>query len=260
MHKIRLLKNAKIQHVPLIENEHHSFSSTYSLSIYPIDAVYTFIPKNACSSLRYSVALANGFINELSQIEWIHANNRTFISTQREVVKAKYTFVVLRCPFRRVASAFLDLVVDNEMHFKDLNDQRLSINFHEFLLIINEQNRTNRDQHWRNQSDFLHYERYDDYFSLELFQEAIDSLKLKGFNVKDTRKALNHDLSNLKRIDGDYSKIKEKELQKMKEDGYAPKYESMYGQSEIALVQKIYQDDIELYKSHFGDKHLLFQA
>lgn len=258
MQNIRLLKNAKAEHLPLIENEHYSLSSAYSLSIYSIDAVYTFIPKNACSTLRYSIALANGFINDISDIDWIHANNATFISTQSEIAKAKYTFVILRCPFRRIVSSFLDLIVNNELYFNDINGQRLSINFHEFLLIIREQSLKDRDQHWRNQSAFLHYEKYDDYFSLELFSEAINSLKKKGLKVQDTRNILNHDLSRLERIDGDFSKTKEFELKKMKEDGYAPKYESLYGKSEIDLVKEIYRDDIDLYKSHFGDKNLLF--
>lgn len=108
MHKIRQLKNAKIELVPLNKNERYNFSGSHSLSIYPIDAVYTFIPKNACSTLRYSIAIANGFIENKSNIDWIHSNNKTFISTLQEIAQAKYTFTVLRCPFTRVASSYLD--------------------------------------------------------------------------------------------------------------------------------------------------------
>ena len=258
MSNARLLKNAKTEEVPINENDRHTFSSTYSLSIYPIDAVYTFIPKNACSTLRYSIAVANGFIDDISHIEWIHSNNETFISTQIEIAKAKYTFTILRCPYTRVASSFLDYIVSGEFTFKDLNEQKLSINFHEFLLIIESQNRNERDQHWRNQSDFLHYEKYDDYFSLEQFSEAINSLKNKGLIVQDTRNIIKHDISSLKRVDGDFSTVKDVELKKIKDDGYAPNYKSMFGNSEIELVQDIYNDDLELYKSHFGDKNLLF--
>ena len=80
--------------------------------------------------------------------------------------------------------------------FKDSAGKKLSISFHDFLLIIQSQGRDQRDQHWRNQSDFLHYEKYDDYFSLELFSSAINSLDAQGFIVHDTRGTLNHDLSN----------------------------------------------------------------
>ena len=97
------------------ENDLYTFSSSYTLSIYPIDAICTFIPKNACTTLRYSIAVANGFLKDINDIAWIHSNNSTFISTQREVALAKYTFVVLRCPFRRVASAFLEKFVGREI-------------------------------------------------------------------------------------------------------------------------------------------------
>lgn len=258
MHKIRPLRNAKLQEVPLKENKLHAFSSLFSLSIYPLDAVYTFIPKNACSTLRYSIAIANGFIDGYSNIEWIHSNNETFSSTQREIANAKYTFIVLRCPFTRVASSFLDFIVSGDFTFKDINEQRLSINFHEFLQIIKSQPREDRDQHWRNQSDFLHYETYDNYFSLESFSKAISTLMDKGLEVYDTREYIKHDISRLNRIDGDFSKIKELDLKKIKDDGYAPNYKSMFTKTEIELVEDIYSDDLSLYESHFGNKQLLF--
>lgn len=259
MHIIRQLKNAKTDFGPLFNNDQYKFSLRYTQSIYSIDSVYTFIPKNACSTLRYSIAIANGYINDLSSIDWIHSNNETFNSSQREIAQAEYTFVVLRCPFRRVASAFLDQVLEGQSTtFWDMNDQKLSINFHEFLLIIQEQSRNDRDQHWRNQSDFLHYENYDKYFSVESFSEVISSLKLKGLEIHDTRKIIKHDISGLQRLDGNFSKIKEVELKKIKDNGFAPKYESMFSDTEIQLVKEIYKDDIELYKSHFDEKNLLF--
>ena len=106
MNDLRLLKNARLENVPISQNESYNFSSRYALSIYPIDAICTFIPKNACSSLRYSIAIANGFIKDLNDIKWIHSNNQTFIATQRELALSNYTFVVLRCPFTRIASCF----------------------------------------------------------------------------------------------------------------------------------------------------------
>lgn len=258
MHKIRQLKNAKIELVPLNKNERYNFSGSHSLSIYPIDAVYTFIPKNACSTLRYSIAIANGFIENKSNIDWIHSNNKTFISTLQEIAQAKYTFTVLRCPFTRVASSYLDYIVEGDFTFKDFNEQRLSINFHEFLLIIQSQKRKERNEHWRNQSDFLHYEVYDDYFSLESFSHAESALMDKGLKVHDTRDIIKHDISRLNRIDGDFSKVKEVELKKIKDKGSAPSYKSLFSNAEIELVMEIYKDDVELYKKHFGQKNLLF--
>jgi hypothetical protein len=258
MTNARLLRNARLESSTVGQNKLYAFSLEHSLSIYPLDAVYTFIPKNACSTLRYSIAIANGFLGNISDINWIHQNNPTFMSTQREVALASYTFVVLRCPYTRIASCFLNQVVDGKFNSYDQMGNKLSGNFHDFLSVIKSQQRSERDQHWRNQSDFLHYERYDEYFSLESFSEAINSLGARGFTVYDTRAALKHDLSNMKRVDGDFSKMNEVELKKMKEEGCAPNYKSMFGDVEIDLVNDIYNDDINLYKSHFGDNCLLF--
>tara|TARA_B110000967_G_scaffold124707_1_gene127476 strand:+ start:174 stop:950 length:777 start_codon:yes stop_codon:yes gene_type:complete len=254
----RLLKNARLKHSQVNENSLHNWSSNYALSIYPINSVYTFIPKNACSTLRFSIAIANGFIKDLKDIQWIHNNNLTFRSTQREVSVASFTFVVLRCPYTRIASCFLDKIVDEVISFNDEMGKKVSLNFYEFLLHINSQQPSEREQHWRNQSDFLHYEKYDEYFSLELFSEAIASLAAHGLKVHDTRESINHGISNLKAVDGDFSKMKAEQIKKMKEEGSAPNYKSMFSKVEIDLVNEIYKDDMNLYKSHFGESELLF--
>ena len=254
----RLLKNARLKHSQVNKNSLHNWSSNYALSIYPINSVYTFIPKNACSTLRFSIAIANGFIKDLKDIQWIHNNNSTFISTQREVTRASFTFVVLRCPYTRIASCFLDKIVDEVISFNDEMGKKVSLNFYEFLLHINSQQQSEREQHWRNQSDFLHYEKYDEYFSLELFSEAITSLGAHGLKVHDTRESIKHGLSSLKTVDGDFSKMKAVEIKKMKKEGFAPNYKSMFSEAEIDLVNDIYKDDINLYKSHFGENDLLF--
>ena len=258
MTNIRLLRNARLEHSQVNENKLHNWSSNYALSIYPINAVYTFIPKNACSTLRFSIAIANGFIRDISDIQWIHNNNGTFRSTQREASLASYTFVVLRCPYARIASCFLDKIVDEIIFFNDEMGNKVNLNFHEFLLQIKSQQRNEREQHWRNQSDFLHYEKYDEYFSLELFSEAVASLEAHGLKVHDTRESIKHSLSSLKTVDGDFSKVKAVEVKKMKEEGFAPNYKSMFSTAEIELVNDIYKDDINLYKSHFGENDLLF--
>ena len=254
----RLLKNARLKHSQVNENSLHNWSSNYALSIYPINSVYTFIPKNACSTLRFSIAIANGFIKDLKDIQWIHNNNLTFRSTQREVSVASFTFVVLRCPYTRIASCFLDKIVDEIIFFNDEMGNKVNFNFYEFLLEIQSQHPSEREQHWRNQSDFLHYEKYDEYFSLELFSEAIASLAAHGLKVHDTRESIKHGISSLNNLDGDFSKVKAVEIKKMKEEGSAPNYKSMFSKQEIDLVKDIYKDDINLYKSHFGESELLF--
>ena len=254
----RILKNARQQHLKVSENKLYNFSSNHLLSIYPIDAICTFIPKNACSTLRFSIAIANGFIRDIKDVQWIHNNNGTFRASQREASVASFTFVVLRCPYTRIASCFLDKIVDEIISFNDEMGNKVNFNFYEFLLQVKSQNQSEREQHWRNQSDFLHYEKYDEYFSLELFSDAIKVLDAHGFKVHDTRDSIKHGLSSLNNVDGDFSKVKAIDIKKMKEEGSVPNYKSMFSKTEIELVEDIYKDDIDLYKSHFGEKNLLF--
>jgi hypothetical protein len=57
---------------------------------------------------------ANGCINGIGQGHWIHQNNNTFTPTLADAFAASYTFVILCCPFRRLASVFLDKLVAKE--------------------------------------------------------------------------------------------------------------------------------------------------
>ena len=65
--------------------------------------------------------------------------------------------------------------------------------------------------------------KYDEYFSLELFSEAIASLAAHGLKVYDTRESIKHSISNFKAVDGDFSKMKADQIKKMKERRFCPK-------------------------------------
>ena len=133
---MRLLRNARLTNFKLNENEQYNFSLNHMLEIYDLDAICTFIPKNACSTLRYSIAIANGFIQDVADIDWIHQNTQSFIHSKKNAARAKYTFVVLRCPFTRIASCFLDKVVNQiGVKFHDSKGEQLSINFMSFFPI-----------------------------------------------------------------------------------------------------------------------------
>jgi len=106
MKNIRSLRTARLDIKNLKANEHYDFSVDHLLFIYSLEAVYSFIPKNACTSFRFSIAVSNGFLKEISDLHWIHENNDSFQPSKKETATAKYTFIVLRCPFTRVASCF----------------------------------------------------------------------------------------------------------------------------------------------------------
>src|SRR5689334_7241658 len=98
----RLLRYTRDNLQTLDANAAHQFAARYALSLHNCDPVYSFIPKNACSTMRYTIALANGAIVGPADFNWIHANNPTFRASLRELATAKYTFAILRDPYLRL--------------------------------------------------------------------------------------------------------------------------------------------------------------
>ena len=58
----RVLKHAKSVHSNLRANPFHAFAASHALRIFHTNAIYSFIPKNGCSTMRLSLAVANGCI------------------------------------------------------------------------------------------------------------------------------------------------------------------------------------------------------
>lgn len=108
-----------LRHVPgtiegLPQNSAHGFVARHALVHYPSGAVFTFIPKNACTSWRTNLAYANGCIADVTDWAWVHNNNATFSASIADLACAAATAVILRCPFRRLASTFIDKIVSRE--------------------------------------------------------------------------------------------------------------------------------------------------
>lgn len=253
----KLIRNARLSPGRLHKNEAYIFSARHALSVYPINAIYSFVPKNACSTLRFSIAKANGFLQTIEDVSWIHKNNHVFVATQYECARAEYVFIVLRCPYRRLASCYLDKFASGKRMPPIFNSFKFT--FTDFCRMIYKQPRAKMNHHWRNQSDFLHYEEYDNYFSVEDFSSCIESLLEKGITITDTRTEVGHSLTNLQSISGNFSEASTKELKTLKESGQAPTYQSLYCDETIELVSKKFEDDLDLYSRVCSRENLLFQ-
>lgn len=250
----------------------HKFAAAHSLAIYDLNAVYTFIPKNACSTLRYSVAIRNGFIRPGDDANWIHDNNETFIADQRSLISSSYTFSVLRCPYRRLASGFLDKIVRAAPMMRYLlarsssiddvkrvtRDDILGLSFYEFARLSLSPRSGVIDFHWIPQIRFLVYEDYDDWFSVEDFAAATKKLTEIGFQVHDTRSLIGHSTHREVKIDGSFSRVPAKEIATIRDEGRVPDYHTLYDDETRALVKKLYADDLQLYRDKIGVEHLLF--
>lgn len=257
---MRKFNFSNTSNITLKNNPDHQFALKHTLEIYKHNAAYTFIPKNACSTMRFTIAHENGCVDTQDDINWIHANNGTFSMSTSSATKASYTFVILRCPFERLFSAFMDKIVgltNQAWNYHVAQGRKQSpydITFDSFLNTLSKTPRKQMDIHWRPQKDFLLYKQYDDYFSLENFGLVESTLKKKlNIDIIDTRAYLEHD-SNKLETDmtlENPNMISALNLLVLKRSGYKPDILKMYDQKNIDIVKKIYADDITLYNTFF---------
>ncbi|MDC9501166.1 sulfotransferase family 2 domain-containing protein [Pseudoalteromonas sp. Angola-18] len=252
--------------VDLNSNTLHQFTINYAMQIFNSRAIYTLIPKNGCSTMRLSVAIANGCISGIEQGNWIHKNNQTFKPTLKEAATAGYKFVVLRCPFRRLASVFLDKFVAKEpdawqyrvAHKRDVSLDDLT--FEQFVKSLTVPHIKGSNIHWKPQSRFLLYKEYHDYFALEHFDKAITILKEKiDLNVVDARSLTGHGTDKFEILNDDnYSQTAAFDIAILKRQGKCPSHKSLYTDELIQLVKKLYAEDISLYTERCNKNDLLF--
>lgn len=288
MRKFRHLSNNDKR---LDRNVDFKFALRFTMCIYDKNAVATFIPKNACSTLRYSIAAHNGFADQNS-VSWVHNNNTSFNATIRELVKASYKFVFVRCPYKRTVSAYLDKIVNHK--YRALNNEPLfgkslvetswsdrlidgayaklgkqwridpryekrlqTMTFRQFIDLIEVSPRHKLDQHWRPQMDFLIYREYDDIFITDNMQVASETLLEKiGLEILDTRAIIQHSKSNHSREEIDAADMRAVELFEMLESGVVPDYRRFYDAKINNKFKNIYADDIELIRKSFGEQYL----
>lgn len=245
---------------PLQQNAAHNFAGAYALNIYQSQAIYSFIPKNACSTMRTSLAISNGCIESIDDFNWIHKNNQTFKATLADLITAKYTFVILRSPFTRLASVYLDKIVDKTVEMWQLNDTLkrevdvTNLTFKEFASLVCKKGMIKSNIHWRPQVDFLMYKQYDDYLALEQSEQTFKTIEQNtGMQIVDARSLTKHGTGLYKKVeDSSFAEVPASEIFQMKKEGLIPSYSSLYDEEIFRLVSKIYAEDITLYESKFG--------
>lgn len=220
------------------------------------------IPKNACSTMRYSIALANGFIRDESEIGWIHQNNQSFTHSNRSAYLADFAFVIIRCPLSRIYSCYMDKIVAGSPIAKQIFDTAKyeqgasNVSFKNFLTILP---RVDGNIHWIPQTFFLLFDTYDEYFCFEKFEKVEKTLKLRiNLDVKDTREILKHDISRLRGepIPKAWD-VSAKQHLANRTQGIKPNIEDMFDVECVDLCKKLYRADLELYKDHFGSSALM---
>ena len=265
----RLFRFARLDNGPLAYNHRHATAARFALKLYRQNAIYTFIPKNGCSNMRLTLAIENGCIAGEQDYLWVHDNNETFRASLQDLVTAEYTFVILRDPFLRLASMFLDKFVAKDpiawafqrmvKREADLDDMTFTQFVHALacapaLLAAND--------HWRPQSEFLIYERYDDYFALERLDAASAALKARlGIDVRDGRHLFRHGLDQAEIVeDGrNYASMPIHRLAKLKRLGKVPRPRTLFTPATVREMETLYGDDLALYREKIG-LPLLFES
>ncbi|MFM7425893.1 MAG: sulfotransferase family 2 domain-containing protein, partial [Elainella sp.] len=250
----------------LDRNQPHQFAASHALRLYHANAIYSFIPKNGCSSLRVSLAIANGCITDLKDFNWIHKNNATFKADLASLVTASYTFTILRCPFARLASVYLDKIVSRTPEVWQLRDslkrtlEPEELTFKAFISALTQPTILKSNIHWQPQVDFLVYQQYDDYFCLENFSHAVKTLQEKiNLTVIDARPLTKHGIDSLEKIEGnDFSSVSPAEIQSLKSSGQCPSPRTLYNEELIDTVKTLFKADIDLYTQLFGRQNLMF--
>ncbi len=250
-------------------NHLHARARQHALMIYRPNALYSFIPKNACSTMRYSLAVENGFIDGPSQVNWIHQNNDTFIASNREAMEASFAFVILRCPFRRIYSAFMDKFVNMDVQSWELHRiTQFAIHPHnfrfvDFVAMLHNPDILYLNAHWMPQSAFLLFKEYDAYYSVEAFDACAQDLQARiGLDVRDARTLTGHATSAFEKVDdgADYARMSALDILGMKKEGKLPSERALFTDEMRAAVTTLYRQDIELYTSHFSAENLLFET
>ncbi len=241
-------------------NPQHNFAQGSAMSIYPSRAVYTMIPKNACSTLRLSIAIANGAIEDESQWHWIHHNNDSFRPSLAELATASYTFVVLRCPYARLASCFLDKFVGRTpeaWNFHQLAKEAVDpaqLTFRQFCKAVCQPPLLTGNIHWRPQTDFLVYKSYDDYFCVELFDAAKAKIESRiGLKIADARPLTRHGsgLHEELPVSEPHCDTEVWKIEARMHAGSRPHPASLYDAELRALVARAYDKDLALFRGHF---------
>ena len=285
----RLLRHTASFNGPLKQNVKHQFAVSYAMAIHTRNTVFTFIPKNACTLMRYNVALENHVISGPEDLNWIHRNNSTFTPSHNELVTAAYTFVILRCPFRRLVSHFLHRIIE-EPHLmlgipernpaptqylaqwfrramtgrRDVETpgnqpETDSLTFSDFVAFLEAPGVLGSDIHWRPQADFLVYREYDDFFRLEDMPGVMTTVQEKaGFAIRGSELLMGHGNRNRDRIqDGFFGRTDVSSLWRLKQDMKVPDYERFYDSDLYARVGRLYAEDIALYAERFGQEAML---
>lgn len=159
--------------------EAHAQENLGTIALYfeNISVSYSYIPKNACTTLKTSLGVANGSLEaDVSP----HERERDYVTHSWHPHLNAYRFIALRDPFRRVVSAYLEKIAQPVESFardvcnsimrnlRKLAEDEIaqaivsgeSPTFREFIRYLLIRSDERLDGHWRGQCSFFTFEKY----------------------------------------------------------------------------------------------------
>lgn len=238
--------------------------------------IYCPIPKNACTLFRTIMVKYSDVGEKYEQSQ--HDIHRYLVQDDtgvklndfRQLQNSDYfKFVVLRNPFDRLVSAYLDKIAKRrnpapfvrdaiQSVYQNLHrepDYQKSITFRQFVCYLVETENYILNEHWRPQHTFLGEGtiEFDSIGQFENLDLVIKSLEKKlGFSIET--QVSNH-ITNYNEIDGEslekFDKVYPRELRALKAFPTACQF---YTSDLEELVRKRYLQDFEIYEEQFGVK------
>ena len=229
------------------------------LYVYPrLRLAYTYIPKNACSSLKRTFGRAQGWLTADSPSA--HEMRRAWwLSGLARYPRAEERIVVVRDPFDRVLSAYLNKFlrakdsVAEQAVAAGLGESigpgatRDDVTFADFVGYLSRTPSRRLDEHWRPQHDFL-LGSYTRILRFEHLGEDTAFLAARGLVVDEAR---GHSTSKVQsdvgpgwgtRTAGELGDLRRRR-------GVLPSRENMYDDGLRAMINERFAEDVELFES-----------
>jgi hypothetical protein len=230
--------------------------------------IYCSIPKNACTLFK-TFTLEHSDDSGFQKGGDVHAylaRNVTPVTfTDPAVLEGSeyFKFAVLRNPFERLVSAYLDKFVqwlpkpekfafDVIQHVHDSNgldgDYSKSITFSQFIHYLAETPPVLLDRHWRPQFLYLAETHFDHIGQFENIDGTISYIE-KKFGLAVTRQVSKHKIAYSDDLgEATYQDLYGRELKRLK---LRPRAKNLFTPELAELVAQKYAKDLEVYRAMF---------
>jgi len=177
---------------------------------------YNFTPKVACTTLKYSLGIANG-----TMLPWEHPHFdrvNEVICLSQAIHSSAIKIVVLRNPYTRIVSAYLNKIANpvelfaidctaqviaelrgiDPARVHDVIQSGQTPSFQEFILFLSRREDVVLDTHWRQQISMLAFEDYDVTLDFDRLEENWAKSQLRWIPLISNRPHASDLLDTLK--------------------------------------------------------------